>query len=241
MTDASALNHFEQHARRYAAWTQTSRGFEERVDVFRALVDGYRPRGGDGAICMDLGCGTGALGSMAAERGFAVTAIDGSAEMLAVARQAEAQRGDRISDFRQERLPLGEDTLSEFQGRVDLIITSSVVEYLSEAEANSFLGQISRLLTPQGRALISFPNRQSLYWRSQRWVGVRTLLKGRDASVQQQRWTPADVRQAAGRHGLDMDESRYFALPLQERLAPVFHSRPPWMATLFVAALSPRS
>ncbi len=240
MPDARALSYFEQNAVKYADWTRGSRGFEERLAVFGALIGRCRPAAGSRAICLDLGCGNAALGSLAAARGFDVIAIDSSAEMLGLARRAQArQRDAQIRDFRHAQLPLDAGLMDELQGRADLIIASSVVEYLSDCEANQFFAQCAQLLKPRGIALISLPNRRALYWRAQRLIGDRGPLRGNIAGVQQRHWSPEQVRNVAIAHGLSLDRFEYFALPFQERLDPIPLGRPTWLATLFLAVLAP--
>jgi len=238
VAEAAALNHFDRNAHRYAAWTRSSRGFRERGDTFGALIDRLWPRGGQDAICLDLGCGNGALATLAAEHGFRVTALDGSAEMIALAQQRSRDNGASMH-CRQERLPLCEELMREFADRVDLVIASSVVEYLTDSDADRVFAQCRRLLSRDGRALVSFPNDRALYWRLQRQIKIDGMLRGRDASVQKRSWNPAEVAEAAKRHGLTTTETHYFALPLQERVPAAITARPFWLATLFVSVLSP--
>jgi 2-polyprenyl-3-methyl-5-hydroxy-6-metoxy-1,4-benzoquinol methylase len=237
-SEDAALSHFERNAHRYAAWTRTSRGFRERGDTFGALIDRLWPNGGQGAICLDLGCGNGALAVLAAEHGFQVTALDGSAEMVALAQQRSGDDGASVQ-YRQERLPLGEEVVGEFADQVDLVISSSVVEYLTDAEADHLFAQCGRLLSRRGKALMSFPNDRALYWRLERRIKADGMLRGRDASVQKRSWNPVEVAQAARRHGLTTTETQYFALPLQERVPAAITARPSWLATLFVSVLTP--
>ena len=256
MPDAGALSYFEHNAAKYADWTRTSRGFDERRAVFGALIGSCQPPAGEAALCLDLGCGSAPLGLLAAARGFDVVAIDGSAEMLALARRAQALTLPSIRDFRhaglpldpalsgirefrQARLPLDVALTEELRGRADLIIASSVVEYLSELDATRLIAQCAQLLKPSGTALISFPNRRALYWRAVRPVGNRGPLRDRAAGVQQRQWTPEQVREVALASGLSLDSFQYFALPLQQYLDHLSRRRPAWLATLFVAVLTP--
>jgi SAM-dependent methyltransferase len=206
--------------------------------VFGGLVACCCPAPGEHPVCLDLGCGNAALGSLAAARGFDVTAIDGSARMLTLARQAQAHGTDRqIRDFRHAPLPLAPALIGEFHGRAELIIASSVIEYLSAAHARKLLAQCAQLLAPGGTALISFPNRRALYWRAQRLIGARGPLRANVSALQQQQWTPEQVRETARACGLRVDRIEYFALPFQQRLDRLPLGRPRWLATLFVTTL----
>lgn len=239
MPDARALSYFERNAVKYAEWTRASRGFEERRAVFGALIDRRRPPAREPALCLDLGCGGTPLGLLAADQGFDVIAIDGSAEVLAIAQRAQARGGARIHDFRHARLPLDAALLEELRGRADLIIASSIVEYLSDNDSDELLAQCEQLLEPGGTALISYPNQRSVYWRALRPVGNRGPLRGRAAGVQQRQWSPEQVRDSATAHRLTLCGLEYFALPLQQYLDPFPLGRPAWLATLFVAVLTP--
>jgi len=242
MSNASAASYFEQYAVNYADWTRGSRAFGERLAVFDKLMDRFRPASGQHGICVDLGCGNAALGSRAAARGFEVIAIDGSEQMLALAKReqdARGPRGDaRIHDFRHAQLPLDAGLVDELRGRVDLIIASSVLEYLNEADTGEVLGQCAQLLRPRGWALTSFPNRQAVYWRALRLIGDMRMLRGRTAGVQLRQWTPGQVRDLALARGLTLDSVEYFALPFQDHLGSFAPGRPVWLATLFLAVLS---
>jgi len=240
VSNTRTLSFFEHYAVEYPDWTRASHGFEERRTVFGALIDRCRPRAGEPALCLDLGCGTAALGSLAAARGFDVIAIDGYAEMLVQARQGQARLGAAgIRDFRHARLPLDTLLMDELRGRADLIIASSVVEYLGDPDTDEFFAQCARLLKPRGTALMSFPNRRALYWRVQRLIGSRGPLRGNIATVQQHQSNPERVRERASTHGLSLQSFEYFALPFQKLLDPLPLGRPAWLATLFVAVLAP--
>jgi len=239
MTEPSALSYFDRNAVKYSEWTRASRGFRERRAVFGALIERCRPPAGEPALCLDLGCGGTPIGLLAVDQGYDVIAIDGSAEMLALARRTRAGGGAQIREFRHARLPLDGLSLDELRGRADLVIASSLVEYLSDPDSDELLAQCAQLLKPDGTALISFPNRHSLYWRALRPIGNRGPLRGRAAGVQQRQWSPEQVRDRAAAHGLGLCGSEYFALPLQQYLDSVPLNRSAWLATLFVAVLAP--
>jgi ubiquinone/menaquinone biosynthesis C-methylase UbiE len=136
---------------RYSA----SKPFRERLDVWRAAIDRHMR---DGDTVLDLGCGTGIISALAATRANRVIGLDGSSEMIAIARRRARELGLQNVEFAQHRLEnLG--TLSDCQA--DLIVCSSVFEYLENPGA--FLNECTRLLRPQGILLISTQNGRSWY------------------------------------------------------------------------------
>ena len=161
-----AVHHFEHGAGEYAKSADNRPEFDERFKLFTAAIDAISPAGGAGLTAVDLGCGPGHLTCHLASRGFRTIAIDGSETMLARTRRRLEQKGIASVDLRRHTLPLPADTVNELAGQVDLIAMSSVIEYIDQDSA--VLAQCARLLRSGGEALVSFPNRRSLYWRVQR-------------------------------------------------------------------------
>ena len=115
--------------------------FGERLDLHLALslLD-------PDAIVGDLGCGTGHLSAMVAPHVARVVAVDGSAEMLAAARQrthglanVELHHGDL------EQLPL--DT-----GMLDVATLSLALHYVADPERA--VAEAARVVRPGGRLVV---------------------------------------------------------------------------------------
>ena len=109
---------------------------------------------------MDLGCGPGHLTHQLAARGFRTISIDGSDAMLARTRERLEQHGIADADLRRLTLPLPADLVDELAGQAQLIVMSSVIEYIDGDK--EMLRQCARLLAPGGHLLASFPNRRAL-------------------------------------------------------------------------------
>jgi SAM-dependent methyltransferase len=91
-----------------ARYDQIARGYAEHwapllLSLSEPLVRAVSERLRDGARVLDLGCGTGALGSAIASRGGRVVGVDGSAAMLGQAPRTLARAAGDI-----ERLPLAD-------------------------------------------------------------------------------------------------------------------------------------
>jgi SAM-dependent methyltransferase len=110
--------------------------------VFRAAV-------GDvgGLSAADLGCGTGRHAIWLAGRGAAVTAIDFSEGMLAVAR---AKPGAERVKFLTHDLNL---SLPLLDGAFDLVVSGLVLEHLRDLDG--FFREARRIIRPSGCAIVS--------------------------------------------------------------------------------------
>lgn len=114
---------------------------------------------------LDYGCGSGALSSAYAQRGFRVTGCDISPQMLAIARR---EHGDAIRwvaiDPRQPQLPF--DDASH-----EAVIASSVLEYVPDPE--HLLREFQRILAPGGVLLCSVPDeRHAVRQEERRWLNA---------------------------------------------------------------------
>ena len=137
------------------------------------LLDKYLPESGDGLKLLDVGCGTGYHLARYKERGFDITGVDGSPEMLKQARLANPE-----IDFQQcdvDHIPLADNSY-------EVVMCIEVLRYLPDI--SPCLKEISRLLKPNGIALITASPilQASLYplinkLTSSRQVGKYTNLK----------------------------------------------------------------
>lgn len=117
--------------------------FSVRLKVLSSLIE----RGDAKRKWLDAGCGTGTLSRwLSRERGFSVTAIDASEEML---RNAAPERRVeyRKADVTRSGLP---------EGSFDGVVCSSVLEYLPAVEDG--LRAFHGLLKPGGTLIASVPS-----------------------------------------------------------------------------------
>ena len=200
------------------------------MTLFKRKITEIRGRtASDGAI--DLGCGNGDLSLVCGQAGFTVLSIDGSAEMLRLARVRLAAEGVPAA-FRQDRLPLAADALGELEGTAGLVVASSVLEYVDDDAR--FLAQCRTLLAPDGHALVSVPNAVSPARRVERLLGDRGPLRGTIVEVQRHQYTALAITDLACRAGLSVEGIYYFALPWPRLLSRVTSSRRPRLATLML-------
>ncbi len=114
---------------------------------------------------LDLGCAQGNTGLLLAEEGFEVYAVDLRPEFLEYA-GLKYERGafHRIAADAQ-RLPFPD-------GRFDLVIWGEIIEHVAFPER--MLGEIARILQPQGFLVVSTPNGQRFH------TGLPTFSKAGD-------------------------------------------------------------
>lgn len=104
---------------------------------------------GPGASLLDAGCGTGRYAVELARRGFVVTGVDRSSELLALARRRPVEATARVRFEPGDLLAL--PTSAEF----DAIVCRGVLNDLVEpAEREAVLGGFARALRPGGSLLL---------------------------------------------------------------------------------------
>lgn len=229
-----AVTFFEKQATGYVDNATRRPEFRERFRLFERQIELARRQLGASPRCVDLGCGPGTLTIKARQMGFNATGLDGSPSMLEHARSS-AQRSGLDVDFRDTRLPLDGEQLARLEGSVDLLIASSVIEYMPDDL--QFARQCYRLLAPGGVCLISFANSQSIYRAAERQLTETTILRDSYMTVQHRQYDRVGARQLFNQAGLRTESIHYFGLP--RWLYPVWRvpERPPWLANLFLLVL----
>lgn len=123
----------------------------------------------DGARVLDLGCGQGRHANLLAEAGFAVTGLDYSADLLALAAGAARPLGRRSPTYRRgdmRRLPAA--WTRRFDAVVNLFTSFGFFDRAEEDAA--VLAQVARVLRPGGL----------LVWHGGSRDGVVARFLGRD-------------------------------------------------------------
>lgn len=120
-------------------------------------------------LALDAGMGAARLCAELEARGWTATGIDGSAEMVALARRRLPHARERLLQADIERLPFPDGTF-------DAVVATGVLEY---ADVRRALAEISRVLRPHGLAVVSYPNRHSLYglWKTRVFYRLVRPLK----------------------------------------------------------------
>jgi 2-polyprenyl-6-hydroxyphenyl methylase/3-demethylubiquinone-9 3-methyltransferase len=132
-----------------------SKTFIERYKVWTELVARYSdPK----FRVLDIGCGTGVFTFFAAKHNSEIVGIDASGQMIDICRKKKKDSGACNVDFLEADLMSLPDAVS---GKVDLILCSSVLEYLDDV--CKAVRVVASLLRNGGILLCSMPNKSSLY------------------------------------------------------------------------------
>ena len=119
---------------------------EKLLPAVRELVDRADPRPGERVV--DVGCGTGSVALLAAERGARVTGVDPAARLLEVARAEAASRGldATFAAGDAAALPVGD-------GEADLVLANFGVIFAPDPEKAG--AELARVSAPDGRMLFT--------------------------------------------------------------------------------------
>ena len=118
-------------------------GYAQRADYLFMLL---KKHGIESGTLLDLACGTGSLSVAFCEKGFDVVGVDGSSEMLSVAREKCAPYGDRILLLCQDMTEL------DLFGTVDCAVCSldSLNHLTDEADVYETLRLVSLFMNCGG-------------------------------------------------------------------------------------------
>ena len=230
----SAVAFFDASATDYLAQANSKPDFLERFGLFQEQIAMAKHKSGGTPLCVDLGCGPGTLSAVALQHGFSVIGIDGSGAMLDRARSLTNAQRPAIQ-YRLSPLPLPTSQMQDLEASVDLVVASSVIEYL--ADDHVFIEQCHRLLAPGGTALVSFANKHSLYRAAARQVSRLAHRPASYLTVQQRQHDESTARLLCQRAGFAVESVYYFGLPTPLYRVPHPNKRPVWLATLFLLVL----
>jgi len=152
-----------------------------------ALYDALNPAGPDTAFyialaesaghVIDLGCGTGLLAAELARRGYRVTGIDPSPEMLRIARGRPC--GDQVTWIE------GDSGALPFVGTADLLVMTGHVAqvFLDDASLRATFVAARRALRPGGRIAFESRNPAARAWESWTAEHSRRRIEGADGRI----------------------------------------------------------
>jgi SAM-dependent methyltransferase len=159
-----AASFFDAHARQYDGDYDKPAGYALRSRL-QAVLELLEGPAGD---VLDAGMGAGRLLGRLADRGWNVSGIDASHEMVVAAKQHLGHD----ADLRQaviEQLPFE-------SGTFDAVVATGVLEY---AVLETALRELARVLRPTGIVIVSYPNPGNVYWtwRSNIWYPAVAAAK----------------------------------------------------------------
>jgi 2-polyprenyl-3-methyl-5-hydroxy-6-metoxy-1,4-benzoquinol methylase len=183
---------------------RSSRMFQERYKVWAETIIRYSH---PSHRVLDAGCGSGAFSLLAAEHNLTVLGADASAQMLRLCQLKQKRQNSRNSSFLQVRI---EQLEPADLGRFDLILCSSVLEYVDDLWAS--IQRMDELLAPGGVLLLSLPNASSWYRKLERFIFRISGWPRYFAYVQHLAESEA-MRSGLRARGLDVVEGRFYGAP----------------------------
>jgi SAM-dependent methyltransferase len=160
VTDALRESLFELDAQRYDAAYDASGAPGHALRDRLATVLELAGRGPGEAI--DAGMGPGRLVAELERRGWHVSGVDASAAMVALAQARVPEARDRLVRAPIESLPFADASF-------ELAVATGVLEYADDLEAA--LRELTRVLRPGGRAIVSLPN----WWSASAFLRRKAL------------------------------------------------------------------
>lgn len=184
-------------AERYEHWYDTARGVVydriEKQAIGRALPDSRH-----GNQLLEIGCGTGHWSRFFAERGFRVTGIDISPEMINVA-QREALEDTSFSVADAVSLPFPD-------GSFDIVVAITVLEFV--AEPWKTLREMARCVGPGGRIVVGVLNRHSI-------LGICRRLRPSDIFGSAKMFNKPELHRLLSHFGRATVRTVAFVIPLR--------------------------
>lgn len=205
----SSTEFFGWQAERWMQLYESKPQFRDRLRVFTRALREALPSGGR---VLDFGCGPGAMALVFAEMGYQVTALDGSARMIEVARREQQRRG--IENVWFDVMDAG--SLALPSRHFDAVVCSSVLEYIEDDVA--LTRRLHEALRPGGWFLVSVPHTASVPgWIEDRTRSLRTLssrVGRRHLGYSLRRYSRRGFTEMLRQVGFDEFRVRYFELPL---------------------------
>ncbi len=168
MPSSSSQHFYDTLADSYDEMTAFDARITASITQFRTLTEGHPV-----ARAVDMGCGTGAAAFALETLGIAVTGIDPSPGMLAVAAHHAQERRSTVrfidGDFQS---PLLSDLAP-----IDLLLCAgnTLPHIASETELRSVLALWAAALSPTGRIAIQILNYERILRHRQRIVAIRRI------------------------------------------------------------------
>ena len=221
-----AISWHSEIAQQFNDKYQNKQNFIDRYALLTTLIEKYSDAH---SLVFDLGCGSGNLALFASDRNCQTIGFDASHDMLKIARQKMAARTTLEfihADFY--------DIAKQISQQADLIICSSVIEYLDDIELA--FSQLRNLVKDNGTIIFTLPNIASIYRKLER-MAYRLFGIPKYYRYVINTPTQSAILDLLARHQFQVLETHYFALPplLNRFNQPLANMRAINNLTVFVA------
>lgn len=186
------------HDRLAGSWNDnySKGGFRKRLAFVRRLMGSLVL---PGEVWLDAGCGGGILTVELSTLGARGLAVDGSPGMI----DAAIRDAGPVTDGFTFKTVASISAIQVEDATFDGVLCSSVVEYVENVDET--FGEISRVLRPGGKLVLSVPNRSSLVRRAQKLIRFAGRSVGLDPfpylGVSANDFARNDLIRRLGEHG----------------------------------------
>ncbi|MEO6722070.1 MAG: methyltransferase domain-containing protein [Ferruginibacter sp.] len=183
-----------------------SQDFIERFSVWKSVLDKHIPGSG---TTLDLGCGSGIFSYELSRLSKSVIGIDGSSEMLSIAKKGAERNSIKNIDFIQGLIPDFIENNKDLP-LFDAIISSSVLEYIPEI--NSTIKLMHGSLNKNGKMIVSVPNKRSLYRRAE-YASFKLFGFPKYLDLVKNRYSVKEFSSLLKSYGFTVIDIKYYSIP----------------------------
>ncbi|MFW9779170.1 MAG: methyltransferase domain-containing protein [Candidatus Heimdallarchaeota archaeon] len=153
--------------------------FPESKEIYRRILESI----GKGGKVLEIGCGTGQLSRMLAQKGLDVTAVDISEEMIDHATEKSQEEGLQGKIFFLQGDFINYSIFKKLasMGPFEYVVSTFVLSELTPLRQQLFLKQVKELLIPSGTLYIAaetlphFGFKRPFYW-FKRWIFSQIMV-----------------------------------------------------------------
>ena len=188
---------------------------ESRIRKLLYLLEAETP-----GRLLDVGCAGGELAALLATRGWRVQGAEAEATLVEAARARGV--ATRVVDLDRAPLPWAD-------GAFDAVVAAEIIEHVIDTD--HVLGEIARVLRPDGAFVITTPNLASLENRVRLLLGRYPMWMdvGIEGTGHLRYYTPRMLRRQLARHGLHVERHVGNWVPLVPQRW-LDDRRAPWLA-----------
>jgi len=224
--------YFSRTSKGFADRYNASEQFKERYQVWNSLLEKYSAHK---KTALDMGCGSGIFSFLLAKEGLKVIGIDAADKMIELCEVQRQKFGINNPKFLKADFAHLDDLKLQ---RVDILICSSVLEYIDDLEAT--LEKFCNLLNDDGLLIVSLPNASCLYRKFEKYF-FKLFDKPEYYKYVINFASLNYLSEVLSVHGMSLLENHYYAQnSLISGFCKFFRFSPKFIGNLFVAVYQKR-